>query len=181
MAARTTRAAFFLIGGVAVVVVLALLIFTRPERGQMAAEPSPVADDAHSEIAWMEQMWKEHPTHAPIALQLGNLYAAQGNHPAAVQYYREFLKLDTSATGWQVRLDVAKSLHAMGKPDAAKSELQWILQREPNHAGALYNMGALEANTGHPARAREYWDRLISAHPQDTLARFARQSLTQLE
>ncbi len=129
----------------------------------------------------LESMWKQHPDHAPIALQLGNLYSAQGENEKALRFYREFLKLDTSASGSEVRLDVARSLFALGKPDEAKAELQWILQRDPDHAGALYNMGAIEANTGHFQAAREYWDRLITKHPSDTLALFAAQSLKQLK
>ena len=180
MAASRARSTAFVAAVVVVLAVLASLYFSSPQRGKPVLPVDP-GDDPHSEIMMLEQMWKDHPTHAPIALQLGNLYAAENEHQKAIQFYREFLKLDTSATGWEIRLDIAKSLHAIGKSNEAKAEVQWILQRDPDHAGALYNLGAIEANGGHDQAARECWERLIAKHPQDSLARFASQSLRQLK
>ena len=181
MASRTTRSVFFIVGLVAVVGVIALLYLTGPNPGKPVTMPETNAEDPHSEITMLEQMWKDHPGHAPIALQLGNLYAAENEHAKAVEYYREFLKLDTSSTGWEVRLDVAKSLYGLGRPGEAKAEVQRILDRQPNHPGALYNMGALEANMGQNVAARAHWEQLIATNPQDTLARFAQESLKQLK
>ena len=180
MARSPIRTTAFLAAIVLVLAVLASLYFGSPQRGE-PVKSIETKDDPHSEIMMLEEMWKQHPTHAPIALQLGNLYAAEGEHQKAIRFYREFLKLDTSATGWEVRLDIAKSLHATGKPEEAKAELQGILQRVPDHAGALYNLGAIEANGGRYQAARGYWERLITKHPQDTLALFAAQSLQQLK
>jgi tetratricopeptide (TPR) repeat protein len=180
MASSPARATAFLAALVIVLAVLASLYLGKSKPGNPVI-PDTTSNDPHSEIRMLEAMWKQHPNHAPIALQLGNLYAAQGEHQKAIRFYREFLKLDTSATGWEVRLDVARSLHATGRPDEAKAELRWILQRDPDHAGALYNMGAIEANSGHYSAAREYWDRLITKHPSDTLALFAAQSLEKLK
>lgn len=181
MAVRSNARAWGFVAGVALVIaVIASLYMGGGKSSVPQALEQMESKDPHTEITMMEQMWKEHPNHAPIALQLGNLYAEQGEHMKALQYYREFLKLDTSSSGWEVRLDVAKSLYAMNKPAEAKAELQWILDRQPDHAGALYNMGAIEANTGQPGLAKMHWEKLIAAHPQDTLARFAKQSLTKL-
>jgi tetratricopeptide (TPR) repeat protein len=175
---RAARGGLFVLAVVAIAVLVVWLYSGKPG----AVRRSDVEqNDVHSEIASLEKMWTEHPNHAPIALQLGNLYSDHNEPEKAIYYYREFLKLDTSATGWEVRLDIAKSLYSIGKTADARTELQWILDRDPQHAAALYNMGALEANTGHPDRARTYWQQLISAHPKDSLARFARESLKQFK
>ncbi len=181
MAQRSSARAWGFVAGIVVVIaVIASLYMGGGKPSLTEALDSTRSQDPHDEIMMMEQMWKEHPNHAPIALQLGNLYAEQGEHVKAIQYYREFLKLDTSSTGWEVRLDVAKSLYALNNPAGAKAELQWILDRQPDHAGALYNMGAIEANTGQPGLAKLHWEKLIATHPQDSLAQFAQQSLTKL-
>ena len=181
MAARKTRTAFFFVGFALVVAVIASLYFGDSKPGRMPVIPDSTGEDPHSEIQMLEQMWKEHPNHAPIALQLGNLYSAENEHDKALLYYREFLKLDTTSMGWEVHLDVARTLYALHRPADAKNEVQWILNRQPDHPGALYNMGAIEANLGHVDAARAQWEKLIATHPQDTLAQFARESLKQLK
>ena len=178
---KSALAAIFITSGVMVLAVLALLYVGESQREQKQTVPKVNQNDPHSEIASLEKMWKEHPNHAPIALRLGNLYAEQGQPEKAVFYYREFLKYDTSATGWEVRLYVAKALNALGRVKEAIAEVQSVLRRDPDHAGALYNLGALEANSGHPDQARTYWEQLIAKHPQDSLAQVARESLKQLK
>jgi len=178
---RSARAVIFIISGLVVLAVLALLYVGESHREQKKTVPDVSEKDPHSEIVSLEKMWKEHPNHAPIALQLGNLYAGQGQPEKAVFYYRVFLRLDTSATGWEVRLDVAKALSTLGRTKEAIAEMQVVLRRDPDHAGALYDLGALQANTGHPDQARIYWEQLIAKHPQDSLAQVARESLKQLK
>jgi len=138
-------------------------------------------DDPHAEINMLEQMWKEHPDHAPIALQLGNLYYDDGKYDEAIKYYREFLKADTSANGYEVRLDLARALFEQKKADEAKAEISKLLKDHPNHPSALYNLGAMEANLGNFEAAHKAWELLIKTHPEDTLATFAKSSLPMLK
>jgi len=174
-----TRAVWFL-AGLGVVIAILAFMYVTPSSKQDEPVDIPQDQDPHTEIQMLEAMWKEHPDHAPIALQLGNLYSEEGAHPLAISYYREFLKLDTSSTGGEVRLDISRSLYAMGRMDEAKREVRELLKRDPFHAGGLYNMGAIMANTNQNDSARFYWERLIAKHPEDTLAVFAKQSLGML-
>ncbi len=180
-AGRSSSRAVWFLAGFGVVVAILAFMYVTPGSKQDQPVDIPPETDPHDEITMLEAMWKEHPNHAPIALQLGNLYSAEGAHPMAIRYYREFLKLDTSSTGWEVRLDISRSLYAMGRMEEAKNEVRELLKHEPAHAGGLYNMGAIMANTNQTDSARVYWERLIAKHPQDTLALFAKQSLGQLK
>jgi len=134
-----------------------------------------------SPLEQMEQMWKTAPGHGPVALELANLYYQDGQYEMAIQFYREFLKTDTSANGYLVHLDLSRSLSALNRTDEAIAELQVILKDHPGHSGALYNLGAIEANRGNHDAARGYWNELIKQNPQDTLAIYAQGALPKLK
>ncbi len=140
-----------------------------------------IGDDPAHTIAVLEEMLQAHPGHSPIALELANLYFDQGEFQKAIQYYRSFLQSDTSATGFEVALDLARALFHTGKGDEAVAEIEKLLKQHPDHAGGLYNLGAIEANRGNFDAARVAWERLISMHPDDSLAVFAKQSLPKLQ
>lgn len=183
----STRSFVFLIG---LLVALAAFVFSvgprswfepqtaEPEMPEIGEVPT---NDPHTEIAMLEKMWQDHPDHAPIALQLGNLYYDDGQYNEAIKFYREFLKSDTSASGYEVRLDLARALFQLRRSDEAKGEIENLLKVHPDHPSALYNLGAMEANLGNFAAAKTAWERLIQTHPEDTLATFAKQSLPMLK
>ncbi len=184
------RAITFLASLVAAVIVLVLILTPASwvtsdepevdERADVTLENLHEQDPTH-QIAVLEKMWAEHPDHSPIALQLANLYFDQGAYPMAIRYYREFLKADTSNSGIDVTLDLARALFEMDRTDDAIKELESMLRKVPDHPGALYNMGAMQANSGKLAEAKKSWQRLIEKHPTDTLAAFAKRSLPMLE
>lgn len=136
---------------------------------------------AMSRLEQMEQMWKTAPGHGPVALELANLYYEDGQFEKAIEFYRTFLKDDTTSDGWLVRLDISRALSALSRTDEAISELKTLLKDHPGHAGALYNLGAIEANRGDHESARNHWNELIELHPQDTLAVYARGALPKLK
>ncbi len=133
-----------------------------------------------SRIEQMEEMWQAAPGHGPVALELGHLHLAEGHFDKALGYYREFQKNDTTADGWLVQLDISRALMGLGRTADAIVELEGMLRDHPGHAGALYNLGAIEANRGHFDQARAHWRELIERHPDDTLAVFARTALPKL-
>jgi tetratricopeptide (TPR) repeat protein len=138
------------------------------------------ADSVQTEIASLEKLWKEHSNHGPIALRLGNLYADRGEFAKAEPMFRTFIASDTSATGWEVKLDLARCLFALQRVDDARSELNSILEEHPQHAGALYNLGAIAANTGDAIEATRLWEELVRVHPEDESAALARNGLATL-
>ncbi len=166
-----------------VVLIAAVIILPKLELGSSSSTTPNIPTTTTSvedEIKSLEELYQAHPDHAPIALSLGNLHASQNNHPKAVQYYRSFLSYDTSRTGWEVRLDLAKSLFAMRKTDEAKGELNSILNIDSNHDGALYNLGAIEANLGNHAEAKRLWTQLLEHHTQGEMVELTRKGLSKL-
>jgi tetratricopeptide (TPR) repeat protein len=177
---NTTRMTIFAIALLAIPVLLIVFYFyERPSAPRM--DQILESGGSFTELETMEKMWEHHQGHSPIALQLGNLYFEAGRYDAAIKFYREYLKVDTSSAGYEVRLDICRSLHELGKVDDALKELDTLLIRSPNHPGALYNYGAIEANAGHFDGARAHWKLLVEKHPQDSLAQFAARSLKMLD
>ncbi|MBK6765700.1 MAG: tetratricopeptide repeat protein [bacterium] len=174
--------------GAALIVVPALLLwlYFAPQPGG-DTEPSFETLEHEQEqtqltpLEQMEQMWRTAPGHGPVALELANLYYQDGQYEKAVQFYREFLKNDTTSTGWLVHLDLSRSFSALGRADEAIGELQLILKDHSGHSGALYNLGAIEANRGNHDAARKHWTERIGLHPQDTLAVYAQGALPKLK
>jgi len=179
---RKTAQIVFLIALLAVPAVLLWIKLAPQPTGEPTFETmqSESETDAKSPLQTMEEMWQHHPGHGPIALELANLYFQDGQYPKAIEFYNIFLKDDTTATGWHVRLDISRAYVALSKTDSALMELNMMLERDPTHPGALYNIGAIQANSGNFTAARAAWERLIQTHPDDTLAVFAKSSLPKL-
>jgi len=54
------------------------------------------------------------------------------------------------------------------------------LEQNPQHPGALYNTGALNANQGRVEKAREPWNRAVRAAPDSDGGRKAAEALKRL-
>ena len=170
---------------IALLAVPALLLWTYfapQEEGKPTFEKlqSQTESSDKTPLEAMEDMWEHHTGHGPIALELANLYFEDGQYKKAIEFYNNFLESDTSQTGWHVRLDMSRAYSALMMKDSAVSQLRLMLEKDPTHPGALYNLGAIEANSGDFTSAREAWQKLIESHPQDTLAVFAKASLPKL-
>jgi tetratricopeptide (TPR) repeat protein len=172
----------FLIALLGVPALLVWFYFAPQPKGEPSFETlrSQPGETEKTQLEIMQEMWEHSPGHGPIALELGNLYLEDGQYRKALEFFNTFLRDDTSATGWEVRLDMSRAYMGLMMKDSATGQLEIMLKKDPAHAGALYNLGAIEANAGNFSAAREAWQKLIAAHPQDTLAVFAKSSLPRL-
>jgi cytochrome c-type biogenesis protein CcmH/NrfG len=172
----------FMVALIAVPVLLLWTYFAPQEEGKPTFEKlqSDTQSSEKTPLEAMEDMWEHHAGHGPIALELANLYLEDGQYKKAIEFYNIFLENDTTQTGWLVRLDMSRAYSAMMMKDSAIAQLNLMLERDPANPGALYNLGAIQANAGNFTAARAAWEKLIEAHPQDTLAVFAQSSLPKL-
>jgi tetratricopeptide (TPR) repeat protein len=172
----------FVLALIGVPALLLWMYFAPRKQGEPSFEKlqSQTMTEKKTPLEQMEDMWRHHPDHGPIALELANLYLEDGQYGKAIEFYNIFLRDDTSATGWVVRLDMSRAYSAMMMKDSAIAQLDMMLERDPSHPGALYNLGAIEANSGNLTAARKHWEQLIAKNPQDTLAQFARAALPRL-
>ncbi|MCB9367440.1 MAG: tetratricopeptide repeat protein [Calditrichaeota bacterium] len=180
--ARRPAKIAFLIALLAVPALLLWVYFAPQEAGKPTFEKlqSETESKSQTPLESMEDMWEHHPGHGPIALELANLYLQDGQYRKAIEFYNVFLEQDTSEAGWLVRLDLCRAYSGLMMTDSALAQLNRMLERDPSHAGALYNLGAIQANAGSFSAARAAWEKLIEAHPQDTLAVYAKAALPKL-
>jgi len=177
---RKPQQIVFVIALIAIPLLIIWMYLSPSKEGEPTFEKLQSQTKEKTQLEVMEDMWEHHPGHGPVALELGNLYLQDGQYRKAIQFYRIFLESDTSATGWEVRLDISRAFAALQQPDSAIAELNEILKQSENHPGALYNLGAIEANRGNFSTARRAWETLIETHPADTLAQFASAALPKL-
>ena len=67
-----------------------------------------------------------------------------------------------------------------GDVACAEARTRAILDRNPAHVDALYNLGAIAANQGRTEEARGFWSRAVQAAPQSDSGRKADQGLKSL-
>ncbi len=86
-------------------------------------------------------------------LQLGVFHRARNDLPRAESAYREALLLDPSLA--TARLNLADLQRQRGDEDAARRELETLLDQWPDHGNALHALGLLEIRTGKRHRGTE--------------------------
>lgn len=86
----------------------------------------------------------------------------------AQQYYGRVLETDPG--NLDIRTKVAMTRLATSPPMQAIGELKGILEENPDHEGALYNLGVLSLQTNQYAAAIERFERLVEVNSQNVQA-----------
>ena len=105
-------------------------------------------------------------------VETGRLFALKGN-PLAIQYFNNALRVDPKST--EVVYMVGKFYQDTKKYGPATEAYQKLLQMDPNHRHAMYNLGAIEYVAGKDReKAMGYFTRAINTDPQYAEAYLAR-------
>jgi len=79
--------------------------------------------------------------------------------------------LEVEGKNLHIRTDLASTYRHLGHSDQAVAALQVVLEMNPNHEVALYNLGIILLNDlDDHLGAAEAWDRLVQINPNDPLA-----------
>ncbi len=104
------------------------------------------------------------PNDAKLLAKIGDVYSDARQFPDAIQYYDRSLKVNPRNT--DIRTDLATAQFYSGHTDAAIAEFNRALQYNPNHAGALFNLGVVKwQGKNDPAGAIAAWERLLKTNP----------------
>ena len=107
---------------------------------------------------------KDDPNNAELLYKIGNLYYDAQQYPEAVKYYESSLKINPEAN--DVRTDMATAYHFMGQPDRAIQEYNQVLEIDPKHANALFNVGMVKWQDKMDMNgAVAAWKRLLVMNP----------------
>jgi len=105
-------------------------------------------------------------------VETGRLFALKRN-PLAIQYFNNALKLNPKST--EVVYMVGKFYQDSKKFKLATEAYEKLLQMDPSHKNALYNLGAIEYVEGKDKeKAKTYFSRAIEIDPQYAEAYLAR-------
>lgn len=143
-----------------------------------SATPAP-PNPAH-EIAALEEELKKKPGHGPILLRLAELERQQsGGSQKAIERLKAAVAAEPDNA--ENRLELGRALYEAGNVEGAIEETRRILDKNPKHVDALYNLGAIHANVHQEAKAREYWKLAIAAGPETESGRNAKASIAKLD
>jgi tetratricopeptide (TPR) repeat protein len=143
----------------------------RPPATEMAA------DTRHEAMALQAELQKK-PNHVPILIRLAQIARESGKPAEGIPHLRKVLELEPKNT--EARLELGRDLYDTGDVTGALSVTNQILIENPKNADALYNMGAIYANSSKPDIAREFWTRAVASDPTSDSGKRAAESLPRL-
>ena len=139
----------------------------------------PPNHDMLMQTKMLEDYLKNNPGDLEHLIMLGNLYFDLGRFDAAVDPYQKALKLKPDNDN--VRVDYAVSLFNTGKGDSAVKELEQVIQHNPKHQTAYYNLGVIHLHLKHSDKAKMYWEHVLHIDPDTELAKKAKISLAKIQ
>ena len=168
--------------GVAVLIAASLTLLEQRHKAESApvTAPSsnPAADRIH-ELKALEQDLQKKPEHPPILFRMAQLSTEMGKTADAISLLQRLLKADAGNT--EARLELGRLLYETNDLQGSIRETSKILETNPKHVDALYNLGAIYANLNQPALARTFWNRAVASAPGSESGKRAADGLQKLE
>ncbi len=119
------------------------------------------------------------PQHAEALTQLGHANYMIQRYPTAKDYYARAVHANGRLL--EARLGLANCYALMGQVEDSLREVRALLAVDQKNPEALYNQGMLLLyGKQDRAGAKQAWERLVSAHPENEWARSATERLHRL-
>lgn len=110
-----------------------------------------------------------------LLMQWAAKSVAEKKNAAALDFLDRVTLLDPDyVEGWNKR---ATLHYAMGDPRKSMSDIQQVLQREPNHFAAIAGMATILTESGEDELALKAWERFLAIYPAE---RDAQENMTKL-
>ena len=196
---------YLIIGAVIVIGIAAILVFSggeeeqpastaamppgHPDVGQMdpsgaeAASGQPSKANVRQEFLHALEQLKTKVDKAPArdtsgVLQLARMLFDSHKMTEAIPYFERYLAVDKRNT--TVMLDLSIAYYSVKEPGKAMDITEHILKLEPRNTTAMYNVGALHAEAGRKAEAKQAWQSLIAGYPNSEDAARAKEAMKKL-
>jgi tetratricopeptide (TPR) repeat protein len=140
---------------------LQVLVLDVADRRPLLASLSAREIDAN--IRAYQRLVRARPTEAEHRIKLGSLYASRGDPEAALEHFREALRIDPRAG--IARFNLAVSLQGLGRRDEAERLLRELVGQEPAQAEAWHALGHLAEARGARDEAQRCFERALGAWP----------------
>lgn len=137
-----------------------------------------VTDEFRAERHRLEALVEENRADTVSLLALARLLHDAHMDADAIPYYQAYA--NNHPNNRQVWLDLANVQASTGDWSGALASTEAVLMLYPDDPFALYNLGAIRANTGDRAGAEEAWSRVVAQRQNPGLAAQAASSIKRL-
>ena len=144
---------------------------------QMLRSHASVPEKEH-EIQALESELQKNPDHVPILLRLAQVARESGKLQDSIRYLRDAAAQDPKNA--DASLELGRALFEAGDVSASIRATEHVLEINPTNADALYNLGAIYGNLSQDEKARPYWEKAASLHPDSESGRRAKENLAKL-
>lgn len=138
-----------------------------------------VAPSFHIEMEALKKRLETAPQDTTALIRLARLKQDGHQTEEAAAYYRRYL--DARSDGRQAWLDLARCYAELARWQEALEATQTMLRRFPDDPAALYNLGAIYANTSRPDEARTTWQRVTRQERNPEMKAMAASALRRLD
>ena len=133
-----------------------------------SSQPAPSLDDlkrmADKKAEPLLAQLRTDPNNADTLNHLGMIYKTAHQFKEAEEYFQKSLQADPKNA--DVRTDLASCLYYSGNADGAIAQLKKVLTYDPNHSGALMNLGIIEYKSKNDVKdAIAAWEKLLKTNP----------------
>ena len=119
-----------------------------------SARPPSAGVDSRHEVMALESQLQKKPNHVPILTRLAQIARENGKPAEAIPYLRRIIQREPKNT--EARLELGRNLYDTGDVTGAMEQTNQVLSEDQKNVDALYNMGAIYANSSKPEIARDY-------------------------
>jgi tetratricopeptide (TPR) repeat protein len=114
-------------------------------------------------IPLLESGIKIAPQRADLDAALGESYFMAGKTEKAIEVFKTLLALDPSAASYAF---MGLAYRHLGRFDEAKKYFQQGLERDPQNASCLFNLGYIEERQGNDRAAEDLFQRALNSNPR---------------
>lgn len=144
---------------------------TWKQLGDVYMEMQGVPGSAGWGVKAFEEATRLEPKNPDYKVDLGTLYAKQGNTEQARLHFEQALLLDSRHK--EARTQLALLAEQEGRGDLAYAAMRETALLFPEDNDILFQLGRMEYNRGNVTRAIELFERVIAVVPSDSNARYA--------
>jgi tetratricopeptide (TPR) repeat protein len=137
-----------------------------------------LAPSYHVEVEALTRRLEEAPQDTTMLLRMARLKHDGHRTQEAITYYRRYL--DLHPEGRQAWLDLTQCYGELQQWDDAETATEDMLRYFPDDSGALYNLGAIYANTGRTSEARATWEKVVARDADPEMKTLAENALKRL-
>ncbi len=122
-----------------------------PNNAAMMDHPEVEGEDMEQAMSSLAGL----PNNFDSLVMYGNHFMDNMNFPVAAECYRRALEINPNVP--DVRVDYGACLHSMGLPERAIEEFKKVIEEDPSHAIACFNIGIVYRDMNEPDSAKYYW------------------------